>query len=119
MGPLLLSIYINGIVSSVNGCHFHLYVDDSIFYCTSDSVQLAVENLQCSFKSMQDTLMNLKLVLNVDKNQFYAHLRANAIDYRNIHISTLNASFVECVSELKHLGIWLDEKLSIMFIIII
>ena len=64
LGPVLFTIYINDILSSLNDCHAHLYADDTILYCITDSVQLATEKLQISFNVLQEALINLKLVLN-------------------------------------------------------
>lgn len=40
VGAVLFTIYINEILSSLNDCHAHLYVDETILYCTADSVQI-------------------------------------------------------------------------------
>ena len=33
LGPVLFTVYINHIFSSLTYCHAHLYVDDTILYC--------------------------------------------------------------------------------------
>ena len=64
LGPVLFTIYINDIVSSLNGCQVQLYADDTVVYCIADSVQLANKNLQLSFTTLKRALIKLKLVLN-------------------------------------------------------
>lgn len=38
LGPIQFTIYINENVSLLHGCQIHLYADDTILYCTADSV---------------------------------------------------------------------------------
>lgn len=37
----------------------HVYADDIALYCSANSLQLAVENLQHSFNALQNALVNL------------------------------------------------------------
>lgn len=45
LGPVLFTIYINEIVSSLRGCQTHLYADDTILCCICVSVPLVIEKL--------------------------------------------------------------------------
>ena len=81
LGPVLFSIYINDIVSSLSGCQAHLYADDTIVYCTADSVQLAINNLQLAFNELQKSLLNHKLLLNVTKTKYMLFSRAQGRIY--------------------------------------
>ena len=64
LGPVLFTIYINDLVSSLTGCHAHLYADDTILYCIANSPCAAVAKLQLAFNLLQIALAELKLVLN-------------------------------------------------------
>ena len=44
--------------------NIHLYADDAVPYCTADSINQAIKNLQLAFIDLQSALINLKLVLN-------------------------------------------------------
>ena len=112
LGPVLFSIYINELVSSLPNCHAHLYADDTILYCSADSPQIATFNLQIAFDSLQTTLSELRLILNSDKTKFMLFTRARNIEFESLLITTADGSPIEKVSEYKYLGIWLDEKLS-------
>lgn len=58
LGPGLFTISVNDIVSSSNGCQDHLYADDdTIVYCIAG-------------RGEPDALINLKLVLIVNKTKF-------------------------------------------------
>ena len=59
LGPVLFTLYINELISSITCCHAHLYADDTIVYCTADTPQAATDNLQLSFNLLQDTLFTL------------------------------------------------------------
>jgi len=49
LSPVLFTIYIDDIVSSVHDCVIRLYADHTILYCIADSVQLA-KVAMCSYK---------------------------------------------------------------------
>ena len=36
LGPILFTIFINDIVSTMDDCHGHLYADDTVLYCIAD-----------------------------------------------------------------------------------
>ena len=115
LGPILFTLYINNIALSLNNCKAHFYADDTIIYCIANSIQLATENLQLSFNVLQDSLRELKLVLNADKTKFMIFSRANEIDFSSLRITTLNGGNIDRVSEYKYLGIWLDDKFTFKY----
>ncbi len=99
LGPVLFSIYINDIVSSLSGCHAHLYVDDTIVYCIADSVQLAINNLQLAFDELQESLLNHKLLLNVTKTKYMLFSRARNITHETLNLVTIEGSRIGRVAE--------------------
>ena len=115
LGPVLFTLYINNIALSLNNCHAHFYADDTIIYCSADSAQLATENLQLSFNVLQDSLRELKLVLNADKTKFMLFSRAREMDLNMLRITTSSGYIIDRVTEYKYLGIWLDDKFTFKF----
>ncbi|KAK0137933.1 RNA-directed DNA polymerase from mobile element jockey [Merluccius polli] len=112
LGPVLFTIFINDIASSLNNCNVHLYADDTILYCTADTINLAIDSLQLAFNVLQESLFSLKLVLNPNKTKFMLFSRGKGIDPSVLHLKTLSGSNIEQVPVYKYLGIWIDEKLN-------
>ena len=112
LGPVLFTLYINNIMSTCTDCQYHLYADDTILYCVADSAEFAVKKLQLAFNSLQNSLVELKLVLNTGKTKFILFSRATIIDSDELIIKSISDSKIERVLEYKYLGIWLDSKLS-------
>ena len=50
LGPVLFTLYINELISSITCCHAHLYADDTIVYCTADTHKIS--NL-CNFLELE------------------------------------------------------------------
>lgn len=96
LGPVLFTIYINNIITSLSGCHTHLYADDTAVYCIVDTIHEAIwesenENLQLSFNVLQTALTNLKLVLNSSKTKCMLLSRARAIDFDKLHFTAADS----------------------------
>ncbi len=99
----------------MRNCNTHLYADDTVLYCTSNTVHSVTEILQQAFDNLQHLLFNLKLILTQNKMQYMIFLRARNIADDGLHIITLTGHSFERVSEYKYLGIWLDQKLTFKF----
>ena len=112
LGPVLFIIYINNVVNTLRSCNIHLYADDTILYCFSDSVQKSVHVLQIAFNLFQKSLLDLKLALNAEKTKFMLFTKGRVFTEYNPHLYSLNGISIERVPHYKYLGIWLDEKLT-------
>lgn len=73
LGPVLFTIYIYNITSSLYNSNFH-----GPFSC-ADSIHDATVNLQLSFNLLQKHLYNLKLVLNWAKAKWMLFFRTQEI----------------------------------------
>ena len=102
-------------MSTCTDCDFHLYADDTVLYCIADSAELAVTKLQLAFNSLQNALVELRLVLNAGKTKFILFSRSTISDSDIPTIKSVTGSTIERVFEYKYLGIWLDAKLSFNF----
>ncbi len=69
LGPLLFIIYVNNLGQNVPNATFSFYTDDTVVYSCAASLAQATEYLQNAFVVVQNTLHELKLVLNADKTK--------------------------------------------------
>lgn len=112
LGPILFTIYMNNIVSSVTGCNIHLYADDIIAYCSADDARSAVASLQRCFDELQVSFYERKLVLNEGKTKYMLFTTAKRTDSDELVISTNRGTVIERVTSYKYLGNCLDENLT-------
>jgi hypothetical protein len=112
MGPLLFTLYINDIGNTVKTCNIHLYADDRVMYSCATSVQQAICERQHDFDSIQKSLTDLKLVLNISKTKLMLFSRSRNVDPEDLHICSINGAHIELVSQYKYLGVLIDDKLS-------
>lgn len=64
--------------------------DHTILHCIADSVQLAIEKTQLSFHALQHSFINLRLILNTNKNKIYDFFQDLKTQTRVICISLLS-----------------------------
>lgn len=67
MYSLFIWHHAHNIATSLCDYEVHLYADDNIIYCFTDSALQTIVNLQFSFSTLQDALIHLKLWLNTNK----------------------------------------------------
>ena len=79
VGHVLFTIYINNITSSMTNCNAHLYADDTVLYYCAKTAHEAITILQQAFCKLQDSLFNLKFVLDANKTKFMIFSRARDI----------------------------------------
>ena len=111
LGPLLFTIYINNLGQNVVDANCHFYADDTVIYCCVSTLVQAIDLLQNAFNVVQDTLFQLKLVLNTDtKLMLFSNSRSRP---QNIpSVVTLEGSEIEVVDSYKYLGILIDDPLT-------
>ena len=68
--------------------------------------------LQLAFDTIQNSLLDLKLVLNADKTKFMFFSKKEILKENHPQLITSNGTTIERVPHYKYLGIWLDEKLN-------
>ena len=90
----------------------HFYADDTIIYCFGSTPARAVESLQKAFDVVQQTLLQLKLVLNTDKTKQMLFSNAKKVPQTVLTVSTLEGNVIEVVRIYKYLGVLIDDSLS-------
>uniref|UniRef100_A0A8C7P4G4 Reverse transcriptase domain-containing protein n=1 Tax=Oncorhynchus mykiss TaxID=8022 RepID=A0A8C7P4G4_ONCMY len=112
LGPTLFSVYINEVALAAGESLIHLYADDTILYTSGPSLDTVLTTLQASFNAIQLSFRGLQLLLNTSKTKCMLFNRSLPAPTRLSNITTLDGSDLEYVDNYKHLGVWLDCKLS-------
>ena len=89
-------------------CHF--YAD--VIYCCASTLVQAIDLLQNAFNVVQDTLFQLKLVLNIDKTKLMLFSNSRSRSQNIPSVVTLEGSEIEVVDSYKYLGILIDDSLT-------
>lgn len=76
----------------------HPYADDAIIYTIAPFATQAVQNLHVDFCAIQQTLIDLKLLLNSDKTECMLLSRKPTNSIMEVNITTLNGTPIERVS---------------------
>jgi len=63
---------------------FHYYADDTVIYSSASTPNLALSQLQLAFDVVQHNLIELKLVLNVDKTKSMLFSKSKSILQNNL-----------------------------------
>ena len=112
LGPLLFTIYINNLGQNVSDANFHFYADDTVIYCCASTLAKATEYLQNAFIVFQNTLLQLKLVLNAEKTKCMLFTNTRNRPKNIPSVVTLEGSDIEIVNSYKYLGILIDDSLT-------
>ena len=108
LGPLLFNLFINDITAAID-CKKVLFADDGVFYITEATFDLCVERVKLVLKQLSEYLTNNKLVPNTDKTKL---MLITARYVKNLPDIYFNNDKLEWVSNIKYLGIILDNKLN-------
>ena len=113
MGPNLFILYINDIVKAFKKCKIQLFADDTLIYVLRDNVNSIIEILNEELKVLESWLNNNSLKLNLDKTKvMIIKSKYNLMDTRHHQNVIIGNSKIEQVSEIKYLGVSIDDRLS-------
>lgn len=110
LGPLLFTIYINNMGQKVLNANLHFYADDTVIYCSAPTLVQAIEHLQKAFIEVQNTLMQLKLVLNGEKTKLKLFTKSRTMPQSLPPIVTMRGSEMEVVN--SYLFFFIDDSLT-------
>lgn len=112
LGPLLFTLYINNLGKNMVDADCHFYADDTVVYCFALSLVHAIERLQIAFDAIQNTLLQLKLILNVDKTKLMLFSKSRCRPQIIPSVVTGGGGVIEVVKSYKYLGIMIDDSLT-------
>ena len=108
-GPLLFNLYINNICEVSKTVNTVLFADDTNLLCCGDNLEKLLDTVEKELNSMKIWFDENKLTLNLSKTK--------CIIFGNRPTNTekklmINGIELERVSEIKFLGVLIDNKLS-------
>ena len=113
LGPLLFLIYINDLANSSNALLFRLFADDTNIFMADSNLNRLQTNMNTELKKVNEWLKCNFLSLNTSKTKFllFEHGRTSP---KNFFVN-MNGKRIEKSSEIKYLGIYLDDKLTFKY----
>ena len=112
LGPLLFIIYINDI-TSCSDLSSLLFADDAVLTFSHDSLKYLERKFNTEMKKMHHWFVANKLTLNLKKTKYmiFSKLQKKKAKEHTFCIN-INKFCIKRVSEMKYLGVILDEKLD-------
>ena len=112
LGPLLFIIYINDIVTC-SELGTLLFADDAVLTTSHDSLKYLERKFNAEIRKMHRWFITNKLTLNLKKTKFmiFSTKRKKKAKENKFRIN-INRYCIKQVSEMKYLGVILDNKLN-------
>ncbi|KAJ4446153.1 hypothetical protein ANN_12846 [Periplaneta americana] len=117
LGPLLFTLYINGISSVLEHCQYHLYADDLQAYIHSrpDTVNERLSNLNDDLLSINNSARKFGLNINPDKTQAILlgqQRLLSSINMNTLQPVSLNNKIIPFSATVKNLGTYFDSNMN-------
>lgn len=110
LGPLLFSIYINDLPAVCKGVDIIMYADDAVIYIHGRDMEQVASKLSLAMDKISNWLKSSCLTLNIEKTVGMYFAKSNKVkDMPNIYV---NGQKINIVTEIKYLGVHLDQTLS-------
>ena len=109
LGPLLFIVYINDFCRSSDILSFILFADDSNLFFSHDNPHTLVNTINSELKKITQWIRANKLSLNLQKTKYM--LFSNTLETLPTDI-IFDDTRLENVSNIKFLGVFVDNKLS-------
>lgn len=118
LGPLLFIIFVNDIVAAVKlhnpDIDIQMFADDTLIYVMGDNITKITNELNEALKTVHEWLIRNSLVLNVNKTKcmILQNQYSSGLDRSLVGVQMDNTR-IECVTEIKYLGIIIDQHLTL------
>nr|CAI5837379.1 unnamed protein product [Callosobruchus analis] len=111
LGPLLFILYINDIFSvNIHQCRLHLFADDIVLYSSDSNFSQLVERINTALENLNKWFDENQLTVNTKKSKFM--VITNRLSIETVISVKMKNEQLERVSEIKYLGILIDEHLK-------
>ena len=116
LGPLLFSMYINDLPTTLMSCKHHLYADDFQIYisCKPEDLDTTVGKLNDDLKNISAWTQLNGLRINPTKSQciMFSSKRSNKLSGVSIPDVKINESVIPLSHTVKNLGVTMDQHLE-------
>ena len=112
LGPLLFIIYINDIVNCSPTIHPILFADDTNVVLSHKNYPELINKANIELSNLSDWLVSNRLTINVQKTNYIRFRAGNKKYPAKTPPLMVNNSIIERVTEVKFLGVYIDEKLD-------
>ena len=110
LGPLLYSIYVYNLHRANLSAQYFSFADDTVLVYTGTSERTLNSDINADLKSYLNWLYSNKLKINIDKTKYIVFKQKNK-DVFNMDLK-IKDTLLQQVSEIKYLGLIVDEKLG-------
>jgi hypothetical protein len=111
LGPLIFSMYINDISSSIN-VPFILYADDLILFTDGNDSNEILTKLEKCFSNVISWCDKNEMLVNFEKTKFMLFHKEKDATVGEVRPCTVNGKVIQRVFEFKYLGLLLDPHLN-------
>jgi hypothetical protein len=110
---ILFIIYVNDLVNQLKDCNVIMYADDTSISVTCSTVSEAAQKMNNLLKTVSDWLKFNRIALNISKCKYMVY--TNKTNKNNLCDPKIEIDgiLIEKVSQIKYLGVILDEKLNL------
>ena len=112
LGPLLFLIYINDFTQSSDFFSMRLFADDTSLTASAKNIDELLFEINKELPNIYDWLCANKLTLNLRKTKYLIFQPRQKVDYNLLFPLSIAGQFLEQVSKIKYLGIYIDSHLS-------
>ena len=111
LGPLLFNVFMNDIFYLIESCELVNYADDNTLSAVSNSIEMVISALRNDSEKAIKWFVDNFMKVNPSKFQFM-FIKPIICRYETPQFIEINDTKVQCESEVKLLGITIDERLK-------
>jgi hypothetical protein len=111
LGPLLFLIYVNDLPNCLSFSNASLFADDTNLTTTGISAEVVQSQLNEDLEKVHRWLLANKLILNIEKTEYMLIGSSQRLNDIQIPTIRLGDTEVNRVSEIKTLGVVVDDQL--------
>ena len=115
LGPLFFLIYINDLQGILGDDAYHLYVDDTVIYCSDKSIEIAEMKLQKILDKFSKWCAINALTINTSKTKVMIFGSRHKIKNCKKTSLFINKEQLQTVPTYRYLGINLDQTLNFKY----